>query len=145
MEKALQRIIRKTGRKPVECRCPECRAQCRTPCLGTPEDILHILKAGYKDRLAPTLWGVGMLLGRMTYPVPMVQARQVNGYCIFFKDGLCELHGVGLKPTEGRLSHHTITKENLKFGRSLSWNVAREWLEADNAPVIGEITRLMKG
>ncbi|MDC2255498.1 MULTISPECIES: hypothetical protein [Bacteroidaceae] len=39
METALQRIIRKTGRTPVECRCPLCRQQCRTPCLGTPEDV----------------------------------------------------------------------------------------------------------
>ena len=49
----------------------------------------------------------------------------------------------GLKPTEGRLSYHTITVENLKFGRSLSWNVAREWLNGRNDAVIGEITRLM--
>lgn len=143
MEAALQRIIRKTGRKPVECRCARCREQCRTPCLGTPEDILRLLKAGYKDRLAPTLWGVGLVLGRIPYVVPMIQARRINGYCIFFRNGLCELHDAGLKPTEGRLSHHTITRENLKFGSSLSWNVAREWLDERNNPVIEEIVRLM--
>ena len=113
METALQRIIRETGRKPVECRCARCREQCRTPCRGTPEDILRLLKAGYKERLAPTLWGVGLVLGRIPYVVPMIQARQENGYCIFFHDGLCELHDAGLKPTEGRLSHHIITRENL--------------------------------
>ena len=48
METALQRIIRKTGRRPVECRCRLCRQQCRIPCLGTPEDILRLLKAGYR-------------------------------------------------------------------------------------------------
>lgn len=143
MEAALQRIIRKTGRKPVECRCARCREQCRTPCLGTPEDILRLLKAGYKERLAPTLWGVGLVLRRIPYVVPMIQARRINGYCIFFRNGLCELHDAGLKPTEGRLSHHTITRENLKFGSSLSWNVAREWLDERNNPVIEEIVRLM--
>lgn len=143
METALQRIIRKTGRKPVECRCARCREQCRTPCLGTPEDILSLLKAGYKERLAPTLWGVGLVLRRIPYVVPMIQARRINGYCIFFRNGLCELHDAGLKPTEGRLSHHTITRENLKFGSSLSWNVAREWLDERNNPVIEEIVRLM--
>lgn len=143
METALQRIIRKTGRKPVECRCAACRAQCRTPCLGTPGDILRLLEAGYRRRLAPTLWGVGLLLGRLPYAVPMVQARRENGYCTFFRDGLCELHGAGLKPTEGRLSYHTLTEENFRFGRSLSWNVAREWLDGRNDAVIGEITRLM--
>ena len=49
-----------------------------------------------------------------------------------------------LKPTEGRLSYHTITKENLKFSKSLSWNVAREWLDERNAGTIREICRLME-
>ena len=110
METALQRIIRKTGRRPVECRCRLCRQQCRIPCLGTPEDILRLLKAGYRERLATTL---------------------------------CELHAAGLKPTEGRLSHHTITMENLKFGMSLSWNVAKEWLDERNFDTIREIVRIM--
>lgn len=72
METALQRIIRKTGRRPVECRCRLCRQQCRIPCLGTPEDILRLLKAGYRERLAPTRWAVGLLLGKIPYIVPMV-------------------------------------------------------------------------
>ena len=143
METALQRIIRKTGRKVVECRCATCKAQCRTPCLGTPEDILRILKAGYKERLSPTLWGVGLVTGHLQYAIRMVQARQVNGYCTFFRNGLCELHDAGLKPTEGKLSHHTITRENFKFGHSLSWNVAREWLDGRNEAFIDEIIRLM--
>lgn len=68
----------------------------------------------------------------MNYTVPMVQATQTDEGCIFFHDGLCELHDKGLKPTEGRLSYHTITKENLKFSRTLSWNVVQEWLSFDN-------------
>lgn len=39
---------------------------------------------------------------------------------------------------------HTITKENLKFSKSLSWNVAREWLDERNAGTIREICRLME-
>lgn len=144
MEAALQRIIRKTGRQPVECRCSLCKRQCRTPCLGTPEDILRLLKAGYRERLALTEWAAGMLCGKVPYPIPMVQARQNADGCVFFQDGLCELHAIGLKPTEGRLSHHTITKENLKFGKSLSWNVAKEWLDEKNAGTIQEIIRLME-
>lgn len=45
--------------------------------------------------------------------------------------------------TEGRLSHHTITMENLKFGMSLSWNVAKEWLDERNFDTIREIVRIM--
>lgn len=82
METALQRIIRKTGRRPVECRCRLCRQQCRIPCLGTPEDILRLLKAGYRERLAPTRWAVGLLLGKIPYIVPMVQAKQEAGGCL---------------------------------------------------------------
>ena len=67
MEKALQRIIRKTGRKPVSCKCDKCRNQCRTPCLGTPDDILRLIEAGYRSRLVPTLWGVGLVMGRLPY------------------------------------------------------------------------------
>lgn len=82
-------------------------------------------------------------VGKIPYIVPMVQAKQEAGGCTFFQDGLCELHAAGLKPTEGRLSHHTITMENLKFGMSLSWNVAKEWLDERNFDTIREIVRIM--
>ena len=144
METSLQRIMRKTGRKPIECKCQKCKQQCKTPCLGTPEDILRLIKAGYKERLAITHWWVGIARGKLDFPVIMIQARQEeNGYCTFFHDGLCELHELGLKPTEGRLSHHSITKENFKFGKSLSWNVAKEWMDMRNGEIVEEIIRHM--
>lgn len=135
--------MRKTGRKPIECKCRECKKQCATPCLGTPEDILRLLRAGYRDRLAPTEWCVGMMFGRIPYAISMVQAIQTQDGCTFFHNGLCELHTLGLKPTEGRLSYHTITKENVNFSRLLSWNVAKEWTNKKNAAVMNEIYRLM--
>ena len=46
------------------------------------------------------------------------------------------LHDRGLKPTEGRLSHHTLTEESFDFSKSLAWNVAREWLNGKNVPLI---------
>ena len=144
METSLQRIMRKTGRKPIECKCQKCKQQCKTPCLGTPEDILRLIKAGYKERLAITHWWVGIARGKLDFPVIMIQARQEeNGYCTFFHDGLCELHDLGLKPTEGRLSHHSITKENFKFGKSLSWNVTKEWMDMRNGEIVEEIIRYM--
>ena len=144
METSLQRIMRKTGRRPIECKCQKCKQQCKTPCLGTPEDVLRLIKAGYKERLAITHWWVGIARGKLDFPVIMIQARQEeNGYCTFFHDGLCELHDLGLKPTEGRLSHHSITKENFKFGKSLSWNVAKEWMDMRNGEIVEEIIRHM--
>lgn len=132
-----ERIIRTTGREPVSCKCALCKSQCRrTPCLGTPQDIWALIEAGYGDRLALTAWGVGMMVGKLPFPVPMVQIVQTPDGCAFFKDGLCQLHDLGLKPTEGRLSHHSVTAENFDFNRSLSWNVAREWLNEKNARII---------
>lgn len=140
-ESILQKIIRKTGRKPSNCKCLTCRNQCHTPCLGTPDDILRLIEVGYQDKLAVTYWCVGMFLGCLNYPIVMVQAVTTEeGWCVFYHDGLCELHNKGLKPTEGRLSHHSISKENYSFNKSLAYHVAKEWLEERNLPVIEKIS-----
>lgn len=129
---ALERIMQVTGRTPTECRCPVCRSYCQTPCLGTPEDIRRLLDAGYAPHLTPTYWCVGMLFGVMKHPVLMVQLIRGSKGCVLLQDGLCKLHELGLKPMEGRLSHHIITEENLSFHKSLSWNVAKKWLRPEN-------------
>jgi hypothetical protein len=97
-------IMQRSGRKPTACSCDRCKSQCHTPCLGTPEDIGKLIDAGYRNRLAPTSWLVGMLMGVIDRPIEMVQPKVENGWCTFYHDGLCELHDKGLKPTEGRLS-----------------------------------------
>lgn len=143
-ETQIQRIIRKTGRKPVQCKCRLCKQQCHTPCLGTPQDILKIIEAGYKDRLAATEWYAGMLMGVIDIPIPMIQSKQDGDWCTFYKDGLCELHDSGLKPTEGKLSHHSISLDNFKASRSISWNVAKEWLNEENIDCIEKICEALK-
>lgn len=126
----LKKIMQKSGRKPTSCACESCKNQCRTPCLGTPEDIERLINAGYGDRLDLTIWGVGVLMGVIDRPIRMIQARiEKNGWCTFRRpDGLCELHTKGLKPTEGILSHHTIKLDNFDFRRNPAWLVAKEWL-----------------
>lgn len=139
-ENILQKIIRKTGRKPSACKCQACKNQCRTPCLGTPQDILKLIEAGYMDNLKPTYWCVGLILGKLDYSIAMVQAEQTSeGWCVFHKDGLCQLHDLGLKPTEGRLSMHDIKPENYVFSKGLAYNVAKEWLDSTNFFVVQEI------
>lgn len=133
------RIMRATGRYPVACDCEHCRRQCRIPCLGTPEDIWRLIESGYQDRLRITFWCVGMIMGKLSFPILMVQAYQTSHGCVFWKDGLCELHDSGLKPTEGKLSHHIVTEENLIFEKSLSWNVAREWIRIENITLIEKV------
>lgn len=140
-ESQLQRIMRKTGRRPCQCKCHLCQEQCRTPCLGTPEDIERLIDAGYADRLKPTIWAAGIVMGITNYPIPMIQAIAGHEYCTFFHEGLCELHNKGLKPTEGRLSHHTIRADNFKASKNLSWNIAKEWISEENYETIERIIR----
>ncbi len=144
MERGLLKIIHTSGREVSSCQCPTCRNQCRTPCLGTPDDILALIEAGYRDKLMPTQWCVGMVVGKLGYPITMLQAIQgADGWCVFrTADGLCGLHNAGLKPTEGKLSHHSITDENFDFYKGLSYNVAKEWLMEENMPVIEKIVEL---
>lgn len=138
-ENQMQRIIRKTGRKLCECRCNQCKQQCHTPCLGTPQDIERLIEAGYADQLDITFWCAGMVMGIVNFPVPMVQAITKGEFCIFYHNGLCDLHDKGLKPTEGKLSHHSIRIDNFKSSKSIAWNVAKEWLDKDNLEVIEKI------
>lgn len=133
-ETAFERVIRKTGKKPVACKCVKCKAQCtRTPCLGTPEDILKLIEAGYADRLASTIWGAGMTMGLMTHPVEIVAPLydHAKGACTFFNNGLCDLHDLGLKPTEGRLSSHEPAGKGFTNKKNIAWNVVKEWINID--------------
>lgn len=41
------------------------------------------------------------------------------------------LHDRGLKPTEGRLSHHSIKLDNFVPKKSLAWLVAKEWIKLE--------------
>lgn len=131
--------MRKTGRVPVQCKCSLCKQQCHTPCLGTPEDIEKIIDAGYADRLAVTSWAAGIFMGVTSYSIPMIQPVAGDEFCAFFQNGLCELHDNGLKPTEGRLSHHSIKIDNFKPSKSIAWNVAKEWITEENIKVINRI------
>lgn len=145
-ETTLQRIARESECKPSECSCTICQSMCRTPCLGTPEDIERLVDAGYADRLVPTEWGVGMIVGLISRPIYMLQAETVNGWCTFFHNGLCELHSRGLKPIEGKLAHHTdpIIHGNQRISLNVAWLVAKEWMKETNLPIIERICDKIK-
>ena len=80
-----------------------------------------------------------MIMGVIDIPIPMIQAIAYKEYCIFYHNGLCELHEKGLKPTEGRLSHHTVRKDNFNPAMSIAWNVAKEWLMPENEDVLSRV------
>lgn len=143
-ESVNQRIMRTTKRKITFCKCKKCQSQCNTPCLGTPDDILKLIEAGYADRLAPTMWSAGMLLGVTNHSIYLIASKTgEDGMCTFFHGGLCELHDKGLKPLEGKLSHHSTAMDNWTPKRSISWNVAKEWEDEQNADTIEKIFNVL--
>ena len=144
MSESFIKIVENTGRKLVECSCAKCQSQCKVPCLGTPDDIQKLIRAGYVDKLRMTLWCVGVALGKSEQLIPMVQIEQTDSGCVFFKNGLCELHDLGLKPTEGKLSHHELKLDNFVFELSLHWNVAKEWLEPENLIQVVKVFAMME-
>lgn len=99
----------------------------------------ELLDAGYADRLALTNWAAGIFLGVINIAIPMIQPVAGKEYCAFFENGLCILHDKGLKPTEGRLSHHTVRKDNFNPTMSIAWNVAKEWLMPENEDVLSRV------
>ncbi len=109
--------------------------------MGTPEDIEKIIDAGHEHKIFPTDWWTGVVAGSSNSPTFMFQAEFVEetGFCTFFKDGLCTLHDAGLKPTEGKLSHHSTKLDNFKFNKSLSWTIAKEWEDPKNKATIHRI------
>ena len=134
-ETQFENVVRKTGKKPVECKCHSCKMQCKNQtCIGTPEDMEKLVNAGYSNRLAPAIWHVGKMYGIIDHDVNIIAPRfdKVKGACTFFtEDGLCELHEKGLKPTEGRLSIHTTDAfssiQEFKK-KSIAWAVIKHWM-----------------
>lgn len=88
----------------TECSCDKCKNMCKTPCIGTVEDIHKIAAAGFANKLAPSKWAVGLMMGTHNKMIDIIVPlhNEKTGYCSFYSNGLCELHNLGLKPTEGK-------------------------------------------
>lgn len=145
-DKAIERIKQNTGATENVCGCLKCQHQCRsTPCIGTPDDVIKLLEAGYGARLAPTLWLAGIVMGVINTPVPLIASIYDNDKkaCTFFKDGLCELHDLGLKPTEGRLSNHEVRATNLNPHQNIAWNVVQEWMKLEDPTKVNYLMELV--
>ena len=74
----------------------------------------------------------------------MIVPAYNNGWCAFRKeDGLCELHDLGLKPTEGVLT--SCRDKEVRFEDSVTRMVAGEWIREDNmADVMRVVFKLLK-
>lgn len=114
------------------CACSTCKSMCkRQPCIGTPEDIVKIIQAGHSSKLAFTVWGVGLATKTYDKPIEMIQPLQLdNGYCAFLDENeLCSLHEAGLKPTEGKLAHHSLGIYYGNFKETPPFKVAMTWVD----------------
>jgi hypothetical protein len=129
----LDKIKSITGTTENSCSCNTCKNMCKkTPCIGTPEDIARIIANGQVSQLSLTLWGAGIPFG--ISPVEMVQPKFDYGkrQCSFLtEDELCQLHNIGLKPTEGKLADHTPLQRST-FKESTTYQVASTWLGPGN-------------
>ena len=94
--------------KENECSCKICQSMCKTPCIGTPLEMGKISVAGFRDRLSVSLWAYGKLVGTHDKFIQIIAPAydEKKECCTFFKNGKCELHNLGLKPTEGRYASH---------------------------------------
>jgi hypothetical protein len=113
----------------TSCDCEVCRSFCRRPCWPTPEEAVRLMESGFGRQLMVDYWitsagYVGIIspacLGSAGGTAPFL----ANVGCMFHRNGLCDLHRLGLKPIEGRLAHHT---EDQPEGDSLHGLVASLW------------------
>ncbi len=108
------------ARKITECSCAICKDMCkRSSCLPTPADTIRLIEAGYKEKLE-----IGLCPDRLSdnHPIPIVAPLETDAGCIFQdKDGLCELHTSGLKPSEGKMAIHDIADDGLRRAISYTW------------------------
>jgi len=115
------------------CSCETCKNMCRRqPCIGTPDDIVKIIEKGYGDKLSLSYWCTGLVKGVVDKPIKMLQPTALaNGHCAFLdKEGLCTLHNLGLKPTEGKIAHHSDSlRANEDFKETINYQVAMTWVD----------------
>lgn len=124
----LEKIEHASGIKRSECSCGTCVQMCKTaPCIGTPQDMLNLINAGYRDRLALTRWAAGKKYGFPELHIVAPIFDDNRGACTFLdKNGLCELHTRGLKPTEGKIA--TCSVDQVDPGKyPPNWVVAATW------------------
>lgn len=100
---------------PQECSCERCKKMCHAPCCGSVEDFEKLIDAGFADRLMfdnlPSYPNDG---GDMLKPALKGYGGQqapwatssIAGCTFWDKNGLCQLHNLGLKPTQGKIALH---------------------------------------
>lgn len=110
-------------REDTECSCETCKNMCRRqPCVGTPEEVRKLL-----EKFGPSFLQAQIFIDpeNMKGPYLHIGLRtKENGSCKFLIGGLCVLHELKLKPSEGRKAIHSNTDGGLKASVLESWKTA---------------------
>lgn len=98
---------------------------CHAPCCGTVEDIEALMDAGYGKRLMFDDWPDSRVDEVIKPSLKFFEGQRAPWDvstalgCTFWRNGKCELHDSGLKPSQGKLAlhgqSHKITEEIADF------------------------------
>lgn len=114
------------------CACTTCQRMCHDrACWPTPQEAQNIIDAGFGARLMNDYRLRGGPDGSTIHLLCPAEVGRENdeaatwpgGRCTFLTDdGACELHALGLKPSEGRKANHEGHAVKLHDLAAYSWN-----------------------
>ncbi len=112
-----------------ECSCTACQNMCRTsPCFPTPEQVAELIGGPHEDRFMASRYIDEAHKREWPIVAPKFFAGENGaGRCTFLSpENLCELHGQGLKPLEGRLVNHEHIA-NPVLSHALRRSICAQW------------------
>lgn len=139
-----RKISEITGAKQTQCSCNACKHMChKQSCIGTPNDILTLANNGFSEHLISTVWAAGLIIGMPLIDMVQIGYDEQKKQCpLLTEGGLCRLHALDIKPTEGVLSDMHGTNKNA--GPRMLIMVANSWLLDRNKKSIALLNKLIK-
>lgn len=113
-----------------ECQCQICKDMCKRPCWPTPEEAEKLINAGHIKKLMLDYYFSDNDIELLCPALIGYEGKEAPffpvGKCIFQDiSGLCELHDLNLKPTEGRKS--ICSRKDIKIHQQLHKDIAMLW------------------
>lgn len=141
-----------------ECSCESCKKMCeRVPCLGTPKEMMRLIKMGYAKRLMCIhYYDSKGKFGKKETEIPILTPA-IKGYegkkgplaiarfgrCTFLNNkGLCEINAV--KPVEGRVtSHERQDYKPYSHDDRLYLSIINMWVTHEGETVVNQWWKMM--
>lgn len=124
---------------------------CERPCFGTVSDIKALIDAGYSDRLCLD-WNAADSdpdtdISFLTPALHDHEGKLSPSFpgskkgCTFFKDGLCSLHTLKLKPLQGRTAIHSFNNKKLaeevaKNHEEVKEHIMQDWKSKEGQDLV---------